>query len=114
MTAAPADVRAARTRAGVAGPLLAIHLLRRAGDLGPGLRLGRALPQVALVHHHGVVQQLPIDVRGQVLGLDVVARDLLARAIVYRNGHADIFPRLRTTTPPGKNGLWISPRQARG
>ena len=42
----------------------------------------RALPQIGLVHDHGVVQQLLADARGQLGRVDLVRADLGAGAIV--------------------------------
>ena len=61
VSAAPANAAADRAGSGVARALLPIHLLRRARHFGAGLGLGRALPQIVLVHDHGVVQQLLAD-----------------------------------------------------
>ena len=63
MTATATNAAPPRARPSVARTLLAIHLLGRAGDLGPRLGLGRTLPPVRLVHHHRIVQQLLVDAR---------------------------------------------------
>ena len=68
--------------AGVARALLAVHLLGRAGDHAARLGLVRALPDVRLVHHDRVVQQLLVDARSEIGGLDVVRPHFLSLAIV--------------------------------
>src|SRR3954466_10140764 len=91
----PMDVPAAatytaslRTGAGVARALLAIHLLGRPGDHAARLGLVRALADVGLVHHDGIVQQLLVDARSEISGFDVVRPHFLSFAIVYREfGH---------------------------
>ena len=80
--AAAADAAPLRAGPGVARALLAIHLLGRAGDHAARLGLVRALPQVGLVHHHRVVQQLLVDARSEIGGLDVVRPHFLSLAIV--------------------------------
>ena len=71
-----------RAGAGVARALLAVHLLGRAGHHAARLRLVRTLPHVRLVHHHRVVQQLLVDARSEIGGLDVVRPHFLSLAIV--------------------------------
>ena len=77
VTAATANTAAPRAGAGVARALLAIHLLGRAGDLRRASWSVRTLPHVRLVHHHRVVQQLLVDARREVGGVDVVRPDFL-------------------------------------
>ena len=51
-------------------------------DLAAALGLGGAQPQVGLVHHHHVVQQLLVDARRKIGRLDVVLADFGAAAVV--------------------------------
>ena len=82
MTAAAADTAALVTRAGVARTLLPIHFLRGTSHHAARLRLMRTLPHVRLIHHDRVVQQLLVDARSEISGLDVVRPHFLSFAIV--------------------------------
>ena len=62
----PTRAAAATAGPGVAGALLPIQLLGRAGHLAAGLGLLRPLPGIGLIHHDRIVQQLPVDPRQRV------------------------------------------------
>ena len=82
MPAAATNAASPRAGPGVAGPFLAIHLFRRAGHFRAALGAHRALPQIVLVHHHRVVQQLLADSRRRLGRIKLVGPDLDSAAVV--------------------------------
>ena len=88
MTAAATHAAPPRAGAGIARPLLPIHLFRRSGNHAATLRLRGSQPLIRLIHHHHVMQQLLVDAGGDVRGIDVVLADFFSQAVVNRQaGH---------------------------
>ena len=82
MTAAPPRTTATTTGAGVSRALLAIEFLSGTAHLASSFSAHRALPQISLIHHHCIVQQLLADGRRQLSRINVVGANLLPRNVV--------------------------------
>ena len=95
----------ARPRPRPAGSLLAVQFPGGPLDFAAGLGLGRPLPHIRLVHHHHIVQQLLVDARGKVGGVEIVGPDLGTAHVVNRQG--DHFKKSTSASRPGCPGVVI-------
>jgi transposase-like protein len=82
MATAASDTGTNGASTSVTSSLLAIHLLGGTSNSTTGTSVSRSLPTIRLVHDDYVMQQLPINLRSQLVEINLALADFCSARII--------------------------------